>query len=303
MPFTLGPLSRRGFLKTAAVAGATLALDRWTFAADSEPGDALPRVALISDTHIAADPDAMHRDQTMAQNLQTVVRRIIAAPADSRPATIFIDGDLAFLEGRSGDYTTFFKLIQPLREAGMTVHLTLGNHDHRQHFLKALHGSDAPIKPLVPDHYVGIVPVGDMRWFLLDSLNKTNVTLGVLGEAQIKWLDDALTKHADHPAVIILHHNTDVNGNTGQLADCAALYRMIQSHTNVKAIFFGHTHVWRQGKLGDIHLINLPATAYFFGKNDPLGWIEAVISGRSIDLTLHAINHHPSNGDHVSLTW
>ena len=90
--------------------------------------------AFFSDTHIAADATLKHSNVNMADNLAACVRELAAWPV--KPATVIVNGDLAFESGQPGDYAMFGKLIEPVR-ALAPIHLSLGNHDERENFWQA----------------------------------------------------------------------------------------------------------------------------------------------------------------------
>ncbi|MCC6508964.1 MAG: metallophosphoesterase, partial [Pirellulaceae bacterium] len=102
-------------------------------------------VAILNDTHIGQDHGSTHPHPT---NLRTAIEQILGLK--TRPAAVLINGDLAMSVGTPGDYRTFVRLIEPLREAGLPLHLTLGNHDNRDEFLRAL--ADFPSVTQFRDH-------------------------------------------------------------------------------------------------------------------------------------------------------
>jgi 3',5'-cyclic-AMP phosphodiesterase len=72
----------------------------------------------------------------------------------------------------------------------------------------------------------------------------------------------------------------------------------------VKAVLFGHTHVWKHYEHEGIHFVNLPTTAYVFKPDEPAGWVDAELSPKGIRLQLHAITpHHPKDKEVLDLTW
>jgi len=121
------------------------------------------------------------------------------------PETVFINGDLAFNSGEKTDYAAVVGLLQPLREAGMPVHLGMGNHDSRENFWQVLRASKT-VQPRLPGRQATIVRMEQANWFVLDSLIKTLTTPGLLGEEQRMWLAGALDANANKPAIIMIHH-------------------------------------------------------------------------------------------------
>ena len=155
--------------------------------------------ALLADTHLHGDPAKIARGVNMADNLAAVVKEMLAM--DRRPAAAFINGDLALTDGQARDYDLMVRLLQPLREGGVPVDLTLGNHDDRRNF----HTQVPDVAPTeqkpapVEDKHVTVVESERGNFFLLDSLHQVNKTPGRIGEAQLKWLAAALDKkHEEH---------------------------------------------------------------------------------------------------------
>lgn len=307
MPFTLPPISRRRFLggSIAALAGSHLF-----------PNDAFASVKadssswiLFSDTHVAADRDFISRDVKMAANVETCVKQALAE--HSGAAGVLISGDCAFLDGKAEDYTTLAALLKPLREAGMPVHLMLGNHDHRENFLASLNKPDQPSP--VEQRVAGLIESPLANWFMLDSLDKTNKTPGVLGPEQRAWLEKTLDAHADKPAIIVVHHNVIPFAPGGEmdkvfaksLVDSPDLLAILTPRKQVKACFYGHTHNWSiQRESNGIHLINLPPTAYVFRAGMPNGWVHAALRKDGMKLTLNCVEaKHTQNGAAADLAW
>src|ERR1700722_13631177 len=126
MPIQLPPINRRKFLAQALTAATGLALAPSLLAADKTTDADF--WALLSDTHIAGDRKRISHGVNMTDHLLKVTQEVAAQ--SKNPAGVFVSGDCAFDDGLAEDYATFANLLTPLREAGMPVHLTLGNHDN-----------------------------------------------------------------------------------------------------------------------------------------------------------------------------
>lgn len=298
MPGHLPPLSRRRFLGGLAASLSLLPLSGRLWAAD----DAAEQWILFSDTHVAADRATVARGVTMAANLERAVKE--SSDLAKKSAGVFVNGDLAYNTGEAGDYATFSELIEPLRKAGQTVHFTLGNHDRRDNIQKGVkvagEGHD-----VVMDKFVSVVKGKQANWFLLDSLEQTNKTPGFIGEGQLSWLGKALDEHKDKPAIVMVHHNPDTGEKRSGLKDTEKLWEVLAPRKQVKALIFGHTHVWSaKTHESGIHQINLPTVAYVFNAAQPNGWVDAVVKAESITLKLHAFDEkHPENGKVKELKW
>lgn len=296
MPLTLPALSRRHFLASTLAA-------TWTASQlyAAEPAADAQRFVLFSDTHIAAKPEVSANGINMHAHFTQAVKDMLAL--QHKPAAALWLGDCAYLEGQAADYTLLLETSQPLREAGWPLHITLGNHDHRQRFWKALPVDQGQDK-FVDARHIMVIPTPVANWFLLDTLDITNSAPGTLGKEQLLWLAKALDEHADKPALIAMHHNPDFNVKPGGLLDTAQLFEVLTPRKQVKAVFFGHTHVWNVETKNGIHLINLPPVAYVFAKGKPSGFIEAQLRAEGAKLTLSAIDKaHPTHGEQVDLKW
>lgn len=306
MPFHLwpdaatdsAPITRRGFLAGgAAAAAATLGAGR-VLRADGPA--ARPWYALLSDTHIAADPSQKNRGQTMADNLRRAVDDVLA---QGNPAGLLIDGDLALTKGEFDDYHTFLRLLEPVRAAKVPVHLALGNHDNRDHVREVVR-SCLPAAPAgaPSDRIVSAIDGPGLRFLVLDSLVAPNSTPGRVGEAQLDWLAHALDAAPGTPAMVFVHHNP--SKAEGALTDTEALLAVLRPRRQAKALVFGHTHVWDYRKDDGLYLLNLPAVAYPFSNEQPLGWclLRPESGGATIQLRCHGGNRR-SDRVTVELTW
>lgn len=303
MPVFLPPISRRRFL-SSSIAAAALALSQGCALSSSRKN--ANGVALLSDIHIAADPAKMARNVNMTTNLRAVIEEAIAWPQPL--SNVFVNGDLAFDDGTAPDYGAVLKLLRPMREAGLPIHLGMGNHDNRENFWStAAAEKSAPAG--LPDRQATIVRLGTANWFMLDSLIKTRITPGLLGKTQLSWLARALDANSGKPAIIMVHHQpgtAPAPGKAGSgLEDTAELMAILRPRPQVKAYFFGHTHHWhvRQDQSG-IHLVNLPPTAYLFEEGLPNGWVHADVHDTGARLELRCLDRsHKDHGQVVNLAW
>jgi 3',5'-cyclic AMP phosphodiesterase CpdA len=284
-------IDRRGFLKQTAAAAAL-----WAF---SKPlrADAAFRVALLSDTHIAADPKDTFRGFFPHANLRTALDQVSAGQFEM----LLVNGDMARLLGKPEDYLAFNSFVDPMA-AKMPLVATLGNHDDRKNARAALTRRAGETEP-VQQKLVTTIDAGDLRFILLDSLLATNVTPGQLGKSQRAWLAEYLAGQPDKPAIVFVHHNPDPDSDNA-LVDANRLLDILTPRSAVKALVFGHTHVYSLDKSQGMHLINLPAVGFNFADGVPVGWLESAFSKQGLDLKLHAIaGEIKDDGKSVSLSW
>jgi 3',5'-cyclic AMP phosphodiesterase CpdA len=278
------PVERRNFLKIVSAAGAAAVLS----SCRSTPERAQPatapgkdfHLALLSDTHIPADRMNGNRGFNPWENLKKVVPEVEA----SRPEGVILCGDAARLDGQIGDYNELRTLLEPVASFA-PIYIALGNHDDRANFNKVfLHpaGDRAGVK----DKHVLVLEEEPIRIVVLDSLLFVNKVPGLLGKEQRAWLSQFIATKSDRPLAIFVHHTLE--DNDGDLLDAHQLFDMIAPHPHVKAIFFGHSHVWSITERQNVKLINLPAVGYNFRDQDPVGWVDAKFDSLGVDLTLRA---------------
>lgn len=301
MPVKLTQLSRREFLKRAALAGVAAALAPSASAGWLGKSRDPHTFAFFSDTHIAADAATVSRKVNMADNLAGCVRELAAWPV--KPAAVIINGDLALKDGQPCDYATFGGLIGPARTLA-DVHLLLGNHDRRESFWAAF-PQDATRQKAVSQKQCAVFGSPRANWFLLDSLDVTLSTPGDLGAEQFLWLSQELTARPDKPAIIVAHHNLNTLNGISGLKDSPALEELFGKFPQIKAFIFGHTHNWdiSRHRTG-VHLINLPPTSYIFKEGSPSGWVRCTLARDSMEVELRALDvKHPDHAQVKQLKW
>ena len=307
MPVTLPPILRRKFIKgSLAFAGSAIKTPAAFAKAESRSaGLDQNRVALLADTHISADPDlaypgtkwpgspvkeSEHERVNMAKSLATTTKNLIAL--NPLPAHVIINGDCAMSRGTIAEYKELLRLIEPIRLAGITVHVTIGNHDNRENLWKLL--------PFLKKEQMGIhaevIELPHANLILLDSGRK-----GILGGEQLNWLAQELDRRTNKPALIFGHFNPYPNRGVRPIkgmSDGSALLKLLAKRKHARAYFYGHTHEWQQDRRGHLHLINQPAVSYSFGKGHAHGWVDMKLTKTSADLKLHCINlKHPQHGE------
>lgn len=237
--------------------------------------------AFLSDTHIPADPENNYRGFYPYKNLQEIVPKI----AQDLPEGIVVTGDFARLAGLPGDYKNARTLLSPIL-GKIPVCIGLGNHDHRQNFMAAF-ADVCPGRQSVKGKHVAVIDTGPVRLLVLDSLLYVDKVAGLLGKAQRNWLSQYLQTHTDKPVILCFHHT--LGDGDGDLLDVPRLFDIVKPAPMVKAIVFGHSHVYKYTEMDGIHLINLPATGYNFSDDQPVGWVDARLTATGGVFHLHAI--------------
>ncbi len=299
MPAHLLPVSRRRFLTTslAAAAGVLTFGPRLRAAGSDVDPDYF---VLLADTHIDQNPNRLLRGVLPAVNLEKIVEKITALRP--RPTGVILNGDAANIRGLPGEYGLLSWLLRPLTEAGLPVHITMGNHDDREPFYSIL--SDMkPDTPHLEGRHLAVVETPSVDLVLLDTLDQVNNTPGLLGERQLQWLNRLLDGRREKPVVLFGHHFPETGTGRG-LLDMDRLYESILPRPNVKAYFYGHSHRWELGKEEDLHLVNQPATSYVFRQEHPAALVHARFQTDRLRLRLDCLDdQHPWHGQTHELVY
>jgi 3',5'-cyclic-AMP phosphodiesterase len=300
MPICLPPITRREFLRRSVALSGGLVLGPDLVAA--EPGRDPNSWALFSDTHLAADALLMSRRINMTDNFKQVADDVLRLA--SLPVGVLLTGDCAYNTGEVSDYAHVGELLQPLRKAGLPIYLALGNHDNRERFWQAFPAEKTAVRPLA-DRQMALVPTPKFNWFILDSLETTLSSPGLLGPEQLHWLAKALDQNATKPALLVVHHNPGLNGGNLGLKDTLPLFEVIRPRTQVKAYIYGHTHAWKtETDTSGLHLVNLPPVSYVFREGEPIGWVHAMIEDTGMELELRCVDRtHADHGQKINLKW
>lgn len=292
MPAAILPsMDRRTFLRASALGIAALVVGY-----ESRAGEDELHLAMLSDTHIPADRLPGARGYSGYEQLKSIVPVIAAA----KPDGLVVAGDLAQLEGYREDYEVLFELLKPVTDV-MPAYIALGNHDNRENFF-AVAGELSGERPKVEGKHVTVIEHATVRLILLDSLMYVRKNGGFLGKAQREWLAAYLAEHNDRPVALMFHHTLGDGDN--DLLDVERLFRLVEPHKHVKALFYGHSHRWELSEQQGIRLVNLPTSAHVWDPQQPIGWVETRFRKDGMQLTLHAINANKAeDGKVFDIPW
>lgn len=337
MPIHAMPFTRRRFLAGSAALlaggqigsacrGAEPAVGKWAMLAD---------VHLLDANIIPKLPANLRKDRSekvtlVRERLTQVVDEVVSLA--SRPAGMILNGDCVEV-GTPTEYGLMLERFDKLMQKGIPVHFTLGNHDHRANFS----GSRLQHASLTEDRCVSVIETEHANWVLLDSLvMKTDESKGTqpwshiqesgqLGRQQLKWLAATLQKHADKPALVVVHHNaipgkqffdrigqkvTEVLRPAGErrqgkgIEDGDDFLKVLFAHKQVKAAFCGHQHQLQIRNWNGIHFVYQPAVGYPFNPKDAVGWLECDLAADGMKVSVHTPDRQHSHSGHVvDLKW
>ncbi|MDA8806299.1 metallophosphoesterase [Opitutales bacterium] len=307
MPITLTPITRRNFIRGSLALGGSAWIKSDAMA--EQPTFDPNRLALLADTHISANPkqsypgtkwpgtpvkEEEHEWVNMADCLTQSAREVIAL--NPRPANLIINGDCALSRGTEAEYKEFLWLIEPIRTAGITIHITIGNHDTREKLWKLL--------PFLKKEQIGVhadvLELPHANVVLLDSGKR-----GVVEDKQLGWLAQQLDDRKEKPALVFAHYNplpTHGIRPIRGMKNGKALLKLIAMRKHAKAFFHGHTHEWQHSVEGSIHIIAQPPVSYYFGKGHAHGWVDMNLNETTADLELRCIDPvHKQHGERIQI--
>jgi len=238
---------------------------------------------LISDPHVGGTGS----ERTFQKpRLERVVGEILAM--SPRPKRVICFGDIAYLSGRASDYALSKPIFQRLVDAGIDLHLTMGNHDRRSNFFKCW--PEYAERPLVPGRLTQVIDLGGADLVLLDTLKGTDDRAaddtgpgeGTIDPAQLAWIKGFVAQ-AKRPFFVGSHHFGDLYVEGARVASIPA------ASPHFVGWIYGHIHEWRPqmvevswGRQWSVPVIGLPST----GHHGDIGYVTMRTTDREAELTL-----------------
>lgn len=246
---------------------------------DSAPPTPL-KLLQISDCHLHATRDSRMRGVTTYETFVAVLRRARSNarwPADA----ILVTGDVVQDESRAG-YEVFKTEVAPL---GIPVYCIPGNHDDPKLMDELLNSA--------PFQFCGDARLGGWSLVLLNTF-LTGEDAGGLGDRRLHALDAALKDHVSQHVLVCMHHQPVPMGSAWLdgvgLRDAERFLEIIDAHSNVRGILWGHVHQSSDRERQGVRLLSTPSTCaqfkpgsdFFALDNLPAGmrWLELYPDGR-----------------------
>jgi len=238
----------------------------------------------ITDLHIAHPPRKLPDSSlTTEDSLMTVLRTI---ERDEEPAFLLCTGDLA----NHPDPTAYRRLHEIFGTDGCPVYCLPGNHDDPAMAQQAAIAQPSRLR------WSKVITHGNWVIIMLDSHIEGRID-GRLSDSELRFLDQTLAAHADHEAVVCLHHHSEPMQSRWLdnhiLQNPAEFYAVTDQYPQLRAILWGHVHQAWAGYRGHTQLLSTPSTCFqFLPRSDDFAFDTRPPAYRRIQL-------HP-NGDFTS---
>ncbi|MEX0731385.1 MAG: 3',5'-cyclic-AMP phosphodiesterase [Aquisalimonadaceae bacterium] len=241
---------------------------------DPSRAPAALRVLQITDTHLFGDRQrelgGVNSDHGCRQVFDLVARD--ALPAD----LLLLTGDLV----HDGSVEAYRRLRERADALGVPGLVIPGNHDNA--------GLMREIFAEGRVRWQGHLELGDWLVIMLDSTIEGKPG-GHLAPAELQRLDDLLTRRPRHHALICLHHHPLPMGSQwiDQIGvdNGEALFAVLDRHSGVRAVLWGHVHQEFQASHGAMQLLACPSTCLQFAPGQREFTVDAEAPGyRTLNL-------------------
>ncbi|MBO0334548.1 phosphodiesterase [Sneathiella sp. CAU 1612] len=225
-------------------------------------------IAQLSDSHVTLPEEDFAKLYDPVTKLREAARHVNNSV--NRPDLVFLTGDLVNT-ARAEEYEI---LREILPEFEMPVYLLPGNHD-----------DCTLLRKMFPDHdYLQkdgklyyVVEGWPLKFICLDT-NIHGKPQGHLGQEQLDWLEEELSRESDRPVVIFMHHPPFKTGLTSMdamgLLDMAEFAEVISRHDHIERVLCGHLHRAIQRLVGGTIVQTCPSTSHqvrlLLGENNEL---------------------------------
>lgn len=216
-------------------------------------------IAQISDLHVMLPGQLAYGSFDTAGNLARCVTQIMQANPVAN--VVLVTGDLVET-GAPDEYRRLRDLLAPLT---MPLYVIPGNHDERAALCAGF--PDHAYLPRAGEPVRYTVDEFEVRLIALDTVIP-GADGGTLDDAQLDWLDAALSAAPGRPTLVLMHHppfKTGIRCMDEIALDAASACRLgviIERHRQVERIVCGHVHRGIQARWRGTAVSVCPSTAF-----------------------------------------
>ena len=217
------------------------------------------RILHLSDLHLFRNREKELLGINPYNCLTQVKNKIINNIEQKKPDLIVLTGDVS-QDFSNESYELAYEILKNL---GCPTTATMGNHDKEPFFSQIFGGPNKNI--ISPEATNWHIVVLNSHW-------EQHVD-GKLGYHQLKFLQNKLDEHIDHPIMIFLHHHIlpikshwidEINLNNS-----SQFLALIDQYKNIKAVVCGHVHQETHIKRKEVDFYTTPSTSWQFTPKSP----------------------------------
>lgn len=214
------------------------------------------KILQITDPHLYGNAGGRLRGVETDSTLRNVLDDAYARVPDF--AAVLVTGDLV-----QDDPSGYLRFRSIFGDSPKPVLCVPGNHDEPEAMRRTL--------AMAPFQICGTFAAAGWQLIMLDSYDPGHVG-GRLTEQELERLDRALAQSPAHAMVCLHHHPVDLDSrwlDAIGLANRDEFWRVIDAHSHVRAVAWGHVHQEYDGLRGAVRLIATPSTgAQFLPKSE-----------------------------------
>ena len=209
------------------------------------------KILQITDPHLYGSASGALRGVVTDASLRHVLDQAYASVPDF--AALLVTGDL--VQDDPSGYLRFRSIFGNSQKPVLCIP---GNHDEPVIMRQSLAGA--------PFQVCGTYSAHGWQLVMLDSCDPGHVG-GRLTAHELERLDRALAASPQHAMVCLHHHPVEMGSrwiDTIGLANRDEFWRVIDAHSNVRAVVWGHVHQEYEGSRGPVRLFATPSTGAQF---------------------------------------
>jgi Icc protein len=234
------------------------------------------RVLHLSDTHLMGNPAMELLGVKTCESFEVILAMLEDEIRQAHVDFIIHSGDMS----QDDTLESYIYFSEKVKRLGVPIYYVPGNHDNPA-VMKQLF----PVNNIHEEKHI-IHP--NWQVVMLNS-QKRHAVEGYLDHVQLGFLDESLGKYPDMHAIIVFHHQPLPVGaqwldNLG-LTNASELWGVLQKHSNVNTVLFGHVHQEFTGKVHGIRCMSVPSTCIQFMRQQDHFGLEHIPPGyRWLDL-------------------
>ena len=253
------------------------------------------KAMVLSDLHYTEKKDQDHTLVPGIAEAERITDALIAEVIDRHPDVLIMTGDHTNT-GYTEDVSALVSKLQKIRDSGISIIMTTGNHDfdlmdateYENYYFPLLDPVDRDPASL---SYTAIIK--DVVFLAMDDHNEEIDWQGSFSPETIRWISSMLDKYKDHTVIFLSHHNVlygfgEEEHPENHLIQNPELPRLLRNG-GVKLAMTGHMHfqyITQQDGLWEI-LSGMPFSGSHLIGNLAVGKDKIIYYAEHVNLALY----------------